>query len=85
MPRSQRWTTPLAIARYFGVTSRTVQRWARRGYVATSKLEHRHYADERARVTDRRPLRIYEADLRAFLESIRAGGASFPSKLWRKG
>lgn len=80
----QRWTTPDAIAKHLGCSSRTVRRWIREGLLPAYSGETRHYSDERTRLTTRRRFRLYEDDVTAFLERLRGGGRVATRKLWRR-
>jgi hypothetical protein len=85
----QRWTTPMHVARWFGVAGRTVSRWIVAGHLRAHPTWHRHYTDDRSRKTSRGRWRIYESDLRAFV--ARARGGTIPVRLgvgpgfWKSG
>ncbi len=56
-----------------------MKRGVLRGYAG----DFGHYSDERMRRTARRRFRIYEADVRDFLERLRGGKVSTRG-LWRR-
>lgn len=79
----QRWTTTVALSRYFGVDRRTIYEWRKHRGLRAEQVQQCHYADDRPRVTNRGQWRIYEDDLREFLERLRAG-TPLPTGIWRK-
>jgi hypothetical protein len=59
------------VAQYFGVTAQAVRDWCKR-LVLGSRVHHtRHYTDERARLTERGRIRIFERDLEKLLRAMR--------------
>lgn len=84
--RRQRWTTPLAVARYFGVERATVCKWIRAGRLPAASMHSVHYTDDRHRITPRGRWRIFEADLLALLARMRAKGKpGFGPGFWQGG
>jgi excisionase family DNA binding protein len=81
----QAFTTVAALARYLGVSTRTVREWIRKGSLPASQVQDRLYTDDRERKTARGTWRIYGPHLEAFLARLRGGGtrARLPSWLLR--
>jgi excisionase family DNA binding protein len=77
------WTTVAAVAAHVGVSLGTVRTWLHRGRLRGVQIQTRHYTDERSRGGTRGVWRIYEADLRQFLRTLRGSEVPLPDSIWR--
>ena len=76
------FTTVPALARYLGVSTRTIRRYITSGILKASRVQVTHYADERPRKTMRGQWRIYAPDLDAFLAHHYVNAPALPESLW---
>jgi len=72
------------LAKYLGVSQRTLRREIDRGALKATCPATRHYTDMRERKTRKGLWRVYEADAVAYLEAWRARGKVVPGWFhWR--
>lgn len=79
-----RWIRLADLATYLGVSQRTLRRAIQAGVLKAVRPATRHYTDERERKTGGGLWRVYEDDVKAYLETWRAAGKPVPGWFkWR--